>query len=627
MNDQNATSAGNEDTADLALKKVAFVAMPFGVKTTGAAPGKGEAKGPAEMNFDRLWEKAVFPALAELGYLPVRADNQTGSVIIKDMLEQLVFADLVLADISIPNGNVYYEAGVRHAARKTGCILISANWTRPLFDLAQVTHLPYPFPAVEPDDDDYKAVVRALVDGIPPLAESVGPVFELTKADGVEKRDARQLKEVSAMLFNFQTRLRAAKSKAADGDKSQLRTLVSSDDLINLPVYALEELAGIARDYLEWGELIALIQKLPQKVRDNPYFLEQKALALTRQGEIHDAVALLDTVIEEYGETPERLGTIGGRYRELADAEPNKQKKRKYQAKAIKAYRSGTMLDLNQYYCPYKLIVALMERGRSEDKPEASRYAHLVRAAVKRARSMNRADEWLESTAAVLAFFEQDRELARKTVDKILDQGWANWKLVGLSQDLESALSWIDDENEAAFKEIFDDLHSSLPVAQEHLMKAVLPLIKATDRHYKKFRQVHARPAVPGETIVSELADGEETAKTARDNEMVVRNLTEAQEEYIVGKEKFANLYSEIEPVDDKWTLYAPLGEVLAIEISRDLTTELNVGEEFYIIAPWGSEQLAKEGDLFVTPAAKMDEVYRIARKEFEETYKLKDPD
>ena len=32
-----------------------------------------------------------------------------------------------------------------------------------------------------------------------------------------------------------------------------------------------------------------------------------------------------------------------------------------------------------------------------------------------------------------------------------------------------------------------------------------------------------------------------------------------------------------------------------------------------------------KDGDIIATPLPKKDEVYRIAKKEFEETYKLKD--
>jgi hypothetical protein len=49
----------------------------------------------------------------------VRADQDTGALIITQMVERLYFADLVLADMTIPNGNVYYEVGVRHAAKKT----------------------------------------------------------------------------------------------------------------------------------------------------------------------------------------------------------------------------------------------------------------------------------------------------------------------------------------------------------------------------------------------------------------------------------------------------------------------------------------------------------------------------
>jgi hypothetical protein len=43
------------------------------------------------------------------GYDPVRADQDTGALIITQMIERIYFADLVLADMTIPNGNVYYE--------------------------------------------------------------------------------------------------------------------------------------------------------------------------------------------------------------------------------------------------------------------------------------------------------------------------------------------------------------------------------------------------------------------------------------------------------------------------------------------------------------------------------------
>ena len=194
---------------------------------------------------------------------------------------------------------------------------------------------------------------------------------------------------------------------------------------------------------------------------------------------------------------------------------------------------------------------------------------------------------------------------------------------MGLSQDLGPALRRMGEADRDAFEEIFDIMHSPPPVTQEKLMTELLPLIKRSDARYKKFQKVHARQAVEGETVISETTDGEETTNTAKADDVLVRNLTEAQEEYLVEKTAFDNRYSPLEPVDDEWTLYEPLGEVMAAEITRDVTTMLDVGEEFYIVAPWESEQLARLGDMFVAPLPGLDEIYRIARKEFDETYAL----
>jgi hypothetical protein len=609
----------NESAADLKLRKVAFVAMPFGVKPTGVT----SVRGPSHVDCDALWEKAIMPALASLDYLPIRADNQTGSVIIKDMLEQLVVADLVLADISIPNGNVYYEAGVRHAAQATGCILLRASWSRPLFDLAQITQLTYSFPAGEPTDRDYQVVCDALIKGIPSLADSVGPVFTLVPTHEHAARDSRKLKEVYSDVFEFQTRLTAARLGAAAHHKSDLRSLISPNIVRRLPVYALRDLTVAVRDYLSWGELSALIDALPAKVMEDPFFSEQKAHALARQGRYYDAIGLLEKVIENHGGTPHRYGTLGGRYRELSREEPNRTRKRRYTGKAIDAYRRGMELDLNEFYCAQKLLIALMERGRNEDLAQATRCAVVAEFASSRAALLNPGEELMNSTRAVLAFYQQDAEAARERVDDILDGAWTNWRLVALVQDLESLLTGMADDRRAPFRELVREITESLPVRQQTLMDQVLPMIREQAYRYRKFQQVHARPAAVGEVIVSTTSDGEETTKTASADDYVVKNLTEAREEYLVGKAKFQTRYVFIEAVDDLWGLYDPIGEVLGTEISRDLTAMLGVGGEFFIMAPWGSEQLAREGDMFVSPWPALDEVYRVARKEFDETYKL----
>jgi hypothetical protein len=109
--------------------------MPYGRKETQAEAGKG----PAEIDFNSLWDRGYVPVIKALGYEPVRADHDTGALIISQMLERLYFADLVLADMTIANSNVYYEVGIRHATKEEGCVLLAADWSRQLFDVAHPT--------------------------------------------------------------------------------------------------------------------------------------------------------------------------------------------------------------------------------------------------------------------------------------------------------------------------------------------------------------------------------------------------------------------------------------------------------------------------------------------------------
>ena len=51
-----------------------FMIMPYGRKATQADPKLG----PAEIDFNALWDLAYVPAIKALGYQPVRADQDTG---------------------------------------------------------------------------------------------------------------------------------------------------------------------------------------------------------------------------------------------------------------------------------------------------------------------------------------------------------------------------------------------------------------------------------------------------------------------------------------------------------------------------------------------------------------------
>lgn len=167
-----------------------------------------------------------------------------------------------------------------------------------------------------------------------------------------------------------------------------------------------------------------------------------------------------------------------------------------------------------------------------------------------------------------------------------------------------------------------------MSIPQEELMDKLLPVILSKGARHKKFQQVHARPAVDGEQVVSITQDGQETTKKATVGDYVVKNLTTAGELYVVSKAKFEDKYERIKQIDDTWSLYDPKGEVRALKIDAGLSQTLSqpTDRTFYIMAPWGSTQRVNPEDYFVSPLPNLSEIYRVAAKEFIETYKI-EPD
>lgn len=100
-----------------AMKPHAFIAMPFGTR-----PGPD---GRTPLQFDRVLQDLLRPALEQAGFEVFRADEETRAGDIRaDMFQELLVADLVLAELSVANPNVWYELGVRHALRARGVVLV-----------------------------------------------------------------------------------------------------------------------------------------------------------------------------------------------------------------------------------------------------------------------------------------------------------------------------------------------------------------------------------------------------------------------------------------------------------------------------------------------------------------------
>lgn len=157
-------------------------------------------------------------------------------------------------------------------------------------------------------------------------------------------------------------------------------------------------------------------------------------------------------------------------------------------------------------------------------------------------------------------------------------------------------------------------------LTQKALLDILLPLLKTEGAVYQKNRNVFARPAQTGETIQTRTGDGLETTNEAGEGDFIVRNQTAAQEEYIVPAHKFLQKYEHLQAADDDWQEYRSLGRIIALELTPERLNSLGLPAEFEFIAPWDAPMTAKAGDFIGCPE-NYSEVYRLARKEFFDTY------
>ncbi|HEY7219823.1 MAG TPA: tetratricopeptide repeat-containing protein [Candidatus Binatia bacterium] len=174
-----------------------FIVRPFGTK--------------AGIDFDRVEVELIRPAMERASL----TGGTTGRFIQQgnirtDMFEQLLIADLVIADISIHNANVFYELGIRHALRDKRTFLIKSMASESKeddvpFDLKTDRYLPYDSKNPGSAVDILAAALKATVDS--QTADS--PIYQLLP--GLEPADPDKVLVVPLDFREEVERVEAAK--------------------------------------------------------------------------------------------------------------------------------------------------------------------------------------------------------------------------------------------------------------------------------------------------------------------------------------------------------------------------------------------------------------------------------
>lgn len=154
---------------DAPPKKRCFVIMPFS-DTTGCT----------KEQWTEVFETMIKTAVEESGYNYecFRACLDVGNII-KDILLNLNRADVVIADLTDRNPNVFYELGVRHVLRDA-TILITQNIEHVPFDLRHYALIEYDW-ITRKGRDEFKDTIKRILARVEsdPMDENLtSPVHE-----------------------------------------------------------------------------------------------------------------------------------------------------------------------------------------------------------------------------------------------------------------------------------------------------------------------------------------------------------------------------------------------------------------------------------------------------------------
>lgn len=413
----------------------AFIVMPFGVKEG--------------IDFDAVFRDLIVPALNDAGFTPFRADQEMRAGEIRfDMFQELLLSDLVVADLSIDNPNVWYEVGIRHALRRSNTVLIYNNRRdRQPFDLYTDRRLRYTVDtAGAPDATTREADRRRLAEfARATFASHAGrdtspPYYYLQYLREPQWRELLMddpRNESASRFHDWLRRIETAQRAQLPGD---IAALAPEAPVQALAVEARVQAAKALRAGLQYAFALEQVDAALELEPDNICALQLKAGLLGRMGRRFEAETLIDNIIERHddGETWAlrgrlekewwvdewiRTGTAGtdpaqsiaARRTAAVDADARLDG-------AIDAYRAAMLRDPGNAYPAINAYTLArirhdLEGDRNDDSVSVSDLESAVRWTLLTARLKLEPHEknyWIEASAAELTVCTGTPEQARR---------------------------------------------------------------------------------------------------------------------------------------------------------------------------------------------------------------------
>ena len=195
--------------------KRCFVVMGFGIKTDFPTGRK--------LDLNKSYKVLIKPVVESKGLVCTRADEiqHSGSIDLY-MYQELLNADVVIADLSTSNVNAFYELGIRHALRRRTTIIISEDKLGYPFDLnhIKITNYTHLGGAIDYEEvERFRKILGDTIDAVLDLDDPDSPVYthlhELIPPS-LEKKTAKIVKELGKEIE------RAISDQEAEGSDEKM---------------------------------------------------------------------------------------------------------------------------------------------------------------------------------------------------------------------------------------------------------------------------------------------------------------------------------------------------------------------------------------------------------------------
>ena len=305
-------------------KKRCFVLMGFGVKV--------DYRSNRSLDLDKTY-KIIKRAVEAAGLECIRADDIVHSgVIDKPMYENLLSADVAIADLSTSNENAIYELGVRHALKPRTTIVIAEKQFKFPFDLTHVVIRHYEHLGTGIDFDEAERLQGELTKAI----------LAITAASDVDSPVYTYLPDL------IQPAVRIA-AKLADPGPPPAAASASDPGSQTFTI-----LMEAFHEACKQGDFL-LAKKYLEKVRESrnndPYIVQQLAMATYRSRHptpvdaLGEARQILSALEPETSGDPETLGLWGAIHKRLWEETTD----RAALDRSITAYERGFVMKRDCY--------------------------------------------------------------------------------------------------------------------------------------------------------------------------------------------------------------------------------------------------------------------------------------